>query len=187
MMLIISMMGSLISTVVSSMYIPSTGGTIPQGESTQDFSNRQQKEVYASIAFRSTITSLGIGIICLLLSIYRGFMIDARNEAKYQRDIRIKPILKVTRSRVAPSKVAPIEVIVDDPKPQVKTTPNLIPLSAPSSSPPIQLIPDTLTNMIEYRPTPIVRNMHFPRGPVVLTPINGKFRYPPPYDRMNRR
>jgi len=157
-MLLVSMVGALISTVVSSIYIPSTGGTIPEGESVEDFNKRQQQMIYASAAFKSTMASIGIGLVSMVLGIYRTNMIDARNEANYQRDIRVKPILKVTRSRVTP-----IEIIVDDPKPQVKTTPNLIPLPAPSSSPPIQLIPGR----------PLVPQM--------------KYKYPPPYDRINRR
>ena len=169
MMLVISMVACLISTVVSSMYIPSTSGTIPQEESPEDFNKRQQQMVYASTAFKSTMASLGIGIVCVLLAMYRGFIIDERNEARYQRDIRVKPILKVSRSRVVP-----IEVIVDDPKPQVKTTPQLNSVPAPSSSPPIQLIPDTLRHTI------------IPRGPVVQIVPHVKFKYPPPYDRVNR-
>jgi hypothetical protein len=82
--------------------------------------------------------------------------------------------------------VPQIEIIVEDPKvdtdpkpqadprPQIRTTPNLIPLAAPSSSPPIQLIPSKVTFM-ELQPPPF-------NGPVIQ-----KFKYPPPYHMVNRQ
>jgi hypothetical protein len=77
--------------------------------------------------------------------------------------------------------VPQIEIIVEDPKPQVqadprpqiRTTPNLIPLAAPSSSPPIQLIPSKVTFMELTPPF---------KGPVIQ-----KFKYPPPYHMVNRQ
>ena len=210
--LLLSAISALISTIVSSTYIPSTGGTIPQGMSPQEFSDMQQKMVYNSTPFRITMVSLGITVILFVILGYRTTVIETRREVEFWRNRSVKPILKVGRSQVTPSlnvqpKLFPIEVLVEDPKPNVRTTPVIKSSTPPiSSSPPIQLIPDSLT-MMELKPFtgsrplamgqprpmgpprgPVIHKLpYFPRGEPRLAPLQVRrtFQYPVPYDRMN--
>jgi hypothetical protein len=200
--LLLSGISAVISTIVSSSYIPSTGGTIPQEMSPQEFNERQQQMLYNSTPFKVTMISLGIAVILFGTLGYRSSIIERRREVTYWRDRSVKPILKVSRSQVLnfEPKVVPIEILVEDPKPNVTTTPVIKSTTPPiSSSPPIQLIPDSLTKM-ELRPFtgsrplalappmprgPVIHRLpYFPRGPLE---VRRTFQYPPPYDVMNRK
>lgn len=130
----------IITLVSGSSYIPSTGGSVPPGESPQEFSNKQQEIIYNSSAFKVTIVGASITVISLLIVWIRTLIYDCRQDMRNQREYnQPRSILKVKRSTIIPD---PIEVIVEDPRPQVRTTPNLGPLAiAPNSSPPIQLVP----------------------------------------------
>lgn len=186
--LIILVLSGAITLCIGSSYIPQTGGTIPQGESPEDFSNKQQQEMYKSNGFKITMVGTGITIVGVLMICIRSCIEEYRTQNIPQKEPR--SILKVTRATVVPQE--PIEVIVHDqktysdpkpeadPRPQIRTTPNLVPLAAPplSSSPPIQLIahPKNVqrVNFMELQPVRI-------SGPHIQ-----KFRYPPPYHVLNR-
>jgi hypothetical protein len=153
-------MCSLITTIVSSHYIPPTGGTIPQNETSEEFNNRQRQFVYSSIPFKITMSFLVFTVVFLSIVGYRYNKIEGHSEeVRWRAEARPRSILKVTRSQVAP--------IVEDPKPEVRTSPQLVSLPPPSSSPPIQFVP---------------------RGPVIqnIPRIQKQFLYPPPYDVLNR-
>jgi hypothetical protein len=129
-------MSSVISTIVSSHYIPPTGGTIPPNETTEEFNNRQRKYIYESTPFKITMVFLGFTILFMVVLGYRYNKIEGRSEEMRCRDeARPRPILKVSRS-----KITPIEA-VEDPKPQVRMIPQLNSTVPPASlSPPIQLV-----------------------------------------------
>jgi hypothetical protein len=171
--LILSILGGIITLSVGTSYIPSSGGPVPLDKSPQEFSEQQQREIYNSNGFKVTMVGTGITVASMLILYLRSCMEDYRVVNIPFRRQTVRSILKVKRihhQQVAPEP-QPIEVIVDDPKPQVKTTPNLTAMvPAPSSSPPPQLIP---------------------RGPVIeIIPLPGglrnTFKYPPPYDVLNR-
>ena len=176
--LLILTVSGIITLAVGCSYIPTTGGTVPQGETPDDFSRRQQEAVFNSSGFKTTMIGTGITVASVLGLWIRSCIFDYRLVNYTVKEPR--SILKVKRSTIVPQ----IEIIVEDPKPQVqadprpqiRTTPNLIPLAAPSSSPPIQLIPSKVTFM-ELQPRPF-------KGPVIE---KIRFKYPPPYDVLNRQ
>ncbi len=172
--LLSSVLSGIITLCIGTSYIPSVGGTIPPDKSPQEFNDEQQQAVYNSTGFKVTMIGTGITVISILGLYIRSYIVDCKTECRSARSKVLRSILKVKRihpQQVAPEpQIHPIEVIVDDPKPQVKTTPSLTAMvPAPSSSPPPQLIP---------------------RGPVIeKIPLPGSlrrtFKYPPPYDVMN--
>ena len=181
--LIGAVISGVITLAVGSSYIPSSGGAVPPNMSAQEFSEQQQKDIHSSIGFKVTMVGTGITIASILMLYLRSCMEDYRVEDRPSKSQVLRSILKVKRihpEKVKPEQVQheqrPIEIIVEDPKPQVRTTPSLIAMvPAPSSSPPPQLIPYSI----------------FPRGPVIEkiplpTELRRTFKYPPPYDGMNR-
>lgn len=182
--LCILLLGGVITLGIGTTYIPQMGGTVPEGMTTSEFTRQQQSNIYNSNGFKITMIGTGVTVASLIIMWirlciyeYREALI-IRNEV-YHRERR--SILKVKRATIVPQET--INVIVDDPpqqtdpKPHIRTTPNLIPLSAPSSSPPIQLIPGSKkVNFMELQPYEF-------KGPVVeKIKLNGNFKYPRPYD-----
>lgn len=179
--LVILIMSGVITACTASSYIPQLGGTIPQGESVEEFSRRQQEAIYSSIGFKITMVGTGISVISLLCVCIRSCIDDYKVEDRTPRGKVLRPILKVKRvhpeaqvepqAQVQPEaqvqpQVQPIQVVVQDQKPQVRTTPNLTAMvPAQSSSPPAHLVPYSIINRNDLRKT---------------------FKYPPPYDIMNR-
>ena len=158
--LVVLSISSLISTVVSSHYIPPSGGNIPPNETAEEYNNRQREFIYASIPFKLTMTGLVLTVALFILLAYRYNKIEGHSEeVRWRAEAIPKSILKVSRSQVVP--------IVEDPRPEVRTSPQLASLPPPSSSPPIQLVP---------------------RGPVIqnIPRVKKQFLYPPPYDVLNR-
>ena len=189
--LLASVLGGVITLCVGTTYIPQVGGTVPPNKSPQEFNDEQQYAVYNSSGFKITMIGTGITFASIIILYIRSCMEDYRVVNIPLRPQVVRSILKVKRvqpeTQVKPEppvkpEVKPIEIIVEDPKPQVRTTPNLTAMvPAPSSSPPPQLIPSI--NIMELRPVP--------RGPVVEkiplpVGLRKTFKYPPPYDVMNR-
>ena len=178
MSLLILTVSGIITLAIGTSYIPPTGGTVPQGETPESFSQKQQEAVFNSNGFKTTMIGTGITIASVITLFIRSCIHDCQQVNFAVKEPR--SILKVKRSTIVPQ----IEIIVEDPKPQVqadprpqiRTTPNLIPLAAPSSSPPIQLVPSKVTFM-ELQPPPF-------KGPVIE---KIRFKYPPPYHVMNRQ
>lgn len=179
-MLLSSVLSGIITLCVGTTYIPATGGTVPPDKTPQEFNDEQQYAVYNSSGFKVTMIGTGITVASILMLYIRSCMEDYRIQDRPLRSQAGKSILKVKRvqpeTQVKPEiqvkpEVKPIEIIVEDPKPQVRTTPSLTAMvPAPSSSPPPELIP---------------------RGPVIeKIPLPGAlrktFKYPPPYDVMNK-
>ena len=189
--LLASVLGGVITLCVGTTYIPQVGGTVPPNKSPQEFNDEQQYAVYNSSGFKITMIGTGITFASIIILYIRSCMEDYRVVNIPLRPQVVRSILKVKRvqpeTQVKPEpqvkpEVKPIEIIVEDPKPQVRTTPNLTAMvPAPSSSPLPQLIPSI--NIMELRPVP--------RGPVVEkiplpVGLRKTFKYPPPYDVMNR-
>ena len=201
--LLASVLGGVITLCVGTTYIPQVGGTVPPNKSPQEFNDEQQYAVYNSSGFKITMIGTGITFASIIILYIRSCMEDYRVVNIPLRSQVVRSILKVKRvqpeTQVKPEppvkpepqvkpeppvkpEVKPIEIIVEDPKPQVRTTPNLTAMvPAPSSSPPPQLIPSI--NIMELRPVP--------RGPVIEkiplpVGLRKTFKYPPPYDVMNR-
>lgn len=177
--LLASVLGGVITLCVASTYIPTVGGTVPSDKNPQEFHLEQQQAVYNSPGFKVTMVGTGISVVSVLAIWIRSSMLDQEDLRTYNVGIKPRSILKVTR--IVPSEQ--VNITVEDPKPQVTTTPQLTSQVAPplSSSPPIQLLPGRVANI-----HPVV--LPGPRGPVVrqLVPLVRKFKYPPPYDRMNK-
>lgn len=79
----------IITIIVSVSYLPSSGGTVPQDMSLENYKNQQQLAIYNSNAFKSVIAGCvisGIGIIVALVRIY---LDNQRNIREYQA--RISP------------------------------------------------------------------------------------------------
>jgi len=174
----------LIILITSSTYIPSTGGTIPQGMSPEAYSNQQQQMVYASIPFKITMVGIGIATAGFLTVAYRIHIYQRRKEewrwiesqarlkreiplrsssqiqsqprveAQLQPKVQPKPILKVSRSQVAPD---PSETV------------NIMELKSLPSAKPLVGTPIDLEN-----------------GPLHY-PTLRKFEYPPPYHVLNKK
>jgi hypothetical protein len=126
----------IITLCVGTSYIPSRSGNLPPGETPEQFSNRQQEEMYKSNGFKATLIGAGITVVSLATVWIRSLINDCRQDIINQRDYnKPRSILKVRRVTIMP------EPDLEDPKPQVRTTPNLSATVAPSSSPPIQLVP----------------------------------------------
>jgi hypothetical protein len=137
--LIILAISGVITLCFGISYIPSRSGNLPPGETPEQFSNRQQQEIYRSNGFKATMIGTGITVISVAILWIRSFVYDCRQDIINQRDYnKPRSILKVKRVTIMPE---PIKVVIEDPKPQVRTTPNLGATAAPSSSPPIQFIP----------------------------------------------
>ena len=177
--LLASVFGGVITLCVGTTYIPQVGGLVPPDKSPEEFHLEQQKAVYTSPGFKATMVGVGITVVSLVALCIRLTIVEQEDLRKYNIGIRPRSILKVTR--IMPSEQ--INITVEDPKPQVRTTPQLTSQIAPplSSSPPIQLFPGKVANII-----PVA--LPGPRGPVVrqLVPLVRTFKYPPPYDRMNK-
>lgn len=173
--LVSSVLGGIITLCVGTTYIPQVGGPVPQDKTPQEFNDQQQQAVYSSNGFKVTMVGTGITVASMLVLYLRSCMEDYRVVNIPLRRQNVRSILKVKRIQPeqlqAEPQIYPIEVIVDDPRPQVKTTPSLTAMvPAPSSSPPPQLVP---------------------RGPVIQKiPLPGAlrktFKYPPPYDVLNK-
>ena len=132
--LLVLCMSSVISTIVSSHYIPPTGGTIPPNETAEEFHKRQREFIYESTPFKITMVFMGFTVLFGIVLGYRYNKLEGLSEeVRWRAEARLRPILKVTRSQVVP--------VVEDPKPQVRTTPQLNSTVPPASlSPPIQLV-----------------------------------------------
>lgn len=162
----------LIILITSSTYIPSTGGTIPQGMSPQDYSNQQQQMVYSSTPFKITMVGVGIATAGFLAVAYRIHIYQVRKEEwrwiesqarlkaeaslkpKLREQVQPKPILKVSRSQVVPD-------------------------------------PSQTVNIMELIPRPPTRSLvgtpiDLENGPLHY-PTLRKFEYPPPYDVLNKK
>lgn len=167
-------LSGLIILITSSTYIPSTGGTIPQGMSPQDYSNQQQQMVYSSTPFKITMVGVGIATAGFLAVAYRIHIYQVRKEElrwiesqarlkteaslkpKLREQVQPKPILKVSRSQVVPD-------------------------------------PSETVNIMElkYIPTPPTKSLvgtpiDLENGPLHY-PTLRKFEYPPPYDVLNKK
>jgi len=135
--LIILGIAGIITLCVGTSYIPSRSGHLAPGETPEQYSNRQQEEMYKSNGFKATLIGAGITVVSLSTVWIRSLINDCRQDIINQREYnKPRSILKVRRVTIMPE---PIEVI-EDPKPEVRTTPNLSATVAPSSSPPIQLV-----------------------------------------------
>ena len=179
--LLSSVLGGVITLCVGSSYIPSIGGTVPSDKSPGEFHLEQEKAVYTSPGFKVTMIGVGITVVSLVALCIRLRIVEKEDLRKYNLGIRPRSILKVTR--IVPSEQ--INITVEDEKPYVITsTPQLTSQIPPplSSSPPIQLFPGRVANII-----PVA--LPGPRGPIVrqLVPVVRTFKYPPPYDQLNNR
>ena len=170
----------LIILITSSTYIPSTGGTVPQGMTPQDYSNQQQQMVYSSTPFKITMVGIGITVAGFLSVAYRIHIYQVRREEwrwiesqarlkaegtlkpkvqaqlqpKAQAQLQPKPILKVSRSQVVPD-------------------------------------PSETVNIMELKSLPSVKSLvgtpiDLENGPLHY-PTLRKFEYPPPYDVLNKK
>lgn len=171
----------IITLSIGSSYIPPTGGTVPSDKTLEEFNEQQRQVIYSSIGFKVTMTGVVMTITGLVLLCIRAHIADVRNIPPISNTREIKSIMKVKRAAILPEEA--IKVVVEDPKPQVRTTPNFGATTAPaiSSSPPAQLVPSNQVG-------PVIQYVTWPG------PMNGKlsgnlkrtFKYPPPYDAFNR-
>ena len=79
----------IITIIISVSYLPSTGGTVPQDMSLEEYQNKQQQVIYSSNTFKGVIAGsviTGVGIIMALIRIY---LDNQRNIREYQA--RISP------------------------------------------------------------------------------------------------
>ena len=177
--LILSVLGGVITLCVGTTYIPSVGGPVPPNKTPQEFNDEQQQAVYSSSGFKVTMIGTGITIVGIFALYLRSCMEDYRVVNIPFRRQGVRSILKVKRIQPEPQvqpEPQPIQVIVDDPKPQVKTTPNLTAMvPAASSSPPPQLIPSSIVSR-----GPAIQQIPLPSA------LRKTFKYPPPYDILNR-
>lgn len=158
--LLLLCISSVISTVVSSHYIPPTGGTIPQNETAEEFNNRQRQFIYESTPFKITMVFMGFTVLFGIILGYRYNKIEGYSEElRFRAEARLRPILKVTRSQVVPV------VVIEDPKPQIRTTPQLNSTVPPSSSPPIQLIAPSRELQQSFS-GPVIQKVKFKQPPL---------------------
>jgi len=174
----------VITLGVGSTYIPQMGGTIPEGMRADEFIRQQQLDVYNSSGFKITMVGTGITVASLLSIIIRSCIDEYKQRTirSEERPKETRSILKVKRSTIVPQEA--IEIIVEDVKPetiirpQIRTSPTLVPIPAPSSSPPIQLIPSKKVNFMELQPYEF-------KGPVIeKIKFNRNLNYPSPYERV---
>jgi hypothetical protein len=168
--LTILVISGTITACTGSIFIPQTGGTIPPGQNLEDYTKQQEMAMYNSTAFKVTMVATGITVIGLIIIIIRSCRDDYDPQQFLSEQIP-KSILKVKRSTIIP---------VEDVRPQVKTTPNFgalpEPVAAISSSPPIQLVPN-MYDIHNFKPNPVIQKIKFQE----------KFKYPIPYDVLNRK
>jgi len=79
----------VIIVIVSVSYLPSTGGTVPQDMSLENYRNQQQLAIYNSNAFKGVIAGCVIAGISIILGLVRIYLDNQRNIREYQA--RISP------------------------------------------------------------------------------------------------
>jgi len=170
----------LIILITSSTYIPSTGGTVPQGMTPQDYSNQQQQMVYSSTPFKITMVGIGITVAGFLSVAYRIHIYQVRREE--WRWIESQARLKA-EGTVKPKVQAQLQ-----PKAQAQLQPK--PILKVSRS---QVVPDPseTVNIMELKSLPSVKSLvgtpiDLENGPLHY-PTLRKFEYPPPYDVLNKK
>jgi len=190
-LILILTISGIITLGIGCSYIPQTGGTVPPDKTLEEFNKQQQEAVYGSVGFKVTMVGAGITMTGLIILSIRAYIADLDNSPRITKIREIKPILKVRRAAILPGEVIEtlphvnaqtqeaIKITVDDPKPQVQTTPNFGATTAPpiSSSPPAQLVPSNHVG-------PVIQYVSWPG------PMNGRlsrtFKYPSPYEAFNR-
>lgn len=176
--LIIICVFGIITLGIGTAYIPSIGGIHAEGESQQDFNNRQQDAIYNSSGFKATMVGTGI-TIASALTIWIRSCIDDYREVIITNKLQpkqLRSILKVKSATIVPQET--IDVIVEDTqvksqadlRPPIRTTSNLIPIQ---HNP-----PTTEINFMELQPIGF-------KGPVIeKIRLHGNFKYPPPYHNV---
>lgn len=92
----------IITIIISVSYLPSTGGTVPQDMSLEEYQNKQQQVIYSSNTFKGVIAGsviTGVGIIMALIRIY---LDNQRNIREYQARISPEdptPIVKLVTAK----------------------------------------------------------------------------------------
>jgi hypothetical protein len=182
----------LIILITSSTYIPSTGGTIPQGMSPEAYSNQQQQMVYASIPFKITMVGIGIATAGFLTVAYRIHIYQRRKEewrwiesqARLKREIPLRSSSQIqsqprVQAQLQPKVQAQLQPKVQ-PKPILKVARSQV---APD--------PSETVNIMELKSPPSVKSLvgtpiDLENGPLHY-PTLRKFEYPPPYDVLNKK
>jgi hypothetical protein len=166
----------LIILITSSTYIPSTGGTFPEGISREDYSNQQQQMIYSSTAFKITMVGIAITVAGFLTVACRIHIYQRRKEewrwiesqARLKAEASLKPKLQIqTREQAQPKPI--LKVNRSQVAPDPSETINIMELKYIPSAKPLVGTPIDLEN-----------------GPLHY-PTLRKFEYPPPYDVLNKK
>jgi len=180
----------LIILITSSTYIPSTGGTFPEGISREDYSNQQQQMIYSSTPFKITMVGIAITVAGFLTVACRIHIYQRRKEewrwieshARLKAEASLKP--KV-RAELQPKVRAQLQ-----PKLQTREQAQPKPILKVSRS---QVVPDPseTVNIMELKSLPSVKSLvgtpiDLENGPLHY-PTLRKFEYPPPYDVLNKK
>ena len=98
--LLILTVSGIITLAIGCSYIPPTGGTVPQGETPDDFNRRQQEAVFNSSGFKTTMIGTGITIASVITLWIRSCIYDYQQVNFAVKEPR--SILKVKRATVLP-------------------------------------------------------------------------------------
>lgn len=90
------MLCGMITLATGSVYIPSVGGNIPQGQTVQEFTARQQDIVYSSPGFKATMAGTGISIISIFLLYIRSRILEYELD-KVSRIVPAEPLRSILK------------------------------------------------------------------------------------------
>jgi hypothetical protein len=136
----------IITLSVSISYLPSTGGTVPQEMSLEQFKAQQQDALLKSTAFKWVIVGCSITATGILMALVRIYVDNKRERQRYNNTVLP---LQVQDKRVEPVDIAKPEPVALEPLPKPMPRPELIHKS-----------------IMKYSTGALVQTV--PRGPVIF-------------------